>query len=140
MELTAFEQIKAPFDGIVTARQVSIGLYVGGSATPTVLATIVQHDPVYVNFNVSEQDVLNVRATLATRGLRVEDLKNVPVEVGLQSETDYPHQGKLDYVSPTVTQSTGTLAVRRHPRRRYRNRERSRTSRMEQRSPALRST
>ena len=107
-----YTQVAAPFDGIVTARQVSVGQYVGGSATPTVLATIVQHDPVYVNFNVSEQDVLNVRATLAARGLRVEDLKNVPVEVGLQSETDYPHQGKLDYVSPTVTQSTGTLAAR----------------------------
>jgi hypothetical protein len=38
-----------------------------------VLATIVQHDPIYVNFNVSERDVLDVRATLASRGLRVED-------------------------------------------------------------------
>jgi RND family efflux transporter MFP subunit len=107
-----YTQVTAPFDGIVTARQVSVGQYVGGTATPTVMATIVQHDPIYVNFNVSERDVLDVRATLARRGLRVEDLKEVPVEVGLQSDTDYPHQGKLDYVAPTVTQSTGTLAAR----------------------------
>src|ERR1043166_5304357 len=66
-------QVPAPFDGIVTSRQVSVGQYVGGTATPTVLATIVQHDPIYVNFNVSERDVLDVRATLARRGLRVED-------------------------------------------------------------------
>jgi len=107
-----YTQVTAPFDGIVTSRQVSVGQYVGGTATPTVLATIVQHDPIYVNFNVSERDVLDVRATLARRGLRVEDLKEIPVEVGLQSDTDYPHQGKLDYVAPTVTQSTGTLAAR----------------------------
>lgn len=107
-----YTQVTAPFDGIVTARQVSIGEYVGGSATPTVLATIVQHDPIWVNFNVSEKDVLDVRATLAQRGVRVEDLRNVPVEVGLQSEEGYPHHGTLDYVAPTVNQSTGTLAAR----------------------------
>jgi RND family efflux transporter MFP subunit len=107
-----YTQVTAPFDGVVTARQVSVGQYVGGTATPTVLATIIQHDPIYVNFNVSEKDVLEVRATLAERGLRVEDLKNIPVEVGLQSDTDYPHHGTLDYVSPTVNQSTGTLAAR----------------------------
>jgi RND family efflux transporter MFP subunit len=44
--------------------------------------------------------------------LRVEDLKEIPVEVGLQSDSSYPHHGKLDYVAPTVDQSTGTLAAR----------------------------
>ena len=34
------------------------------------------------------------------------------MEVGLQTETGYPHTGKLDYAAPTVNQSTGTLAVR----------------------------
>ena len=38
-----YTQVTAPFDGIVTARQVSLGQYVGGTGTPTVLATIVQH-------------------------------------------------------------------------------------------------
>jgi hypothetical protein len=31
---------------------------VGSGASPTLLATIIQHDPIYVNFTVSEQDVL----------------------------------------------------------------------------------
>jgi RND family efflux transporter MFP subunit len=107
-----YTQVTAPFAGIVTARQVSLGQYVGGSATPTVLASIVQHDPIYVNFSISEQDVLRVRAELARRGISMNDLKNVTVEVGLQSETGYPHKGTLDYVAPTVNQTTGTLAGR----------------------------
>ena len=41
-----------------------------------------------------------------------DDLRQVPVEVGLQTETGYPHEGTLDYAAPTVNQSTGTLAVR----------------------------
>ena len=107
-----YTQVTAPFDGIVTARLVSVGQYVGGTATPTVLATIVQHNPIYVNFALSERDVLNVREAIARAGLTVEQLKDIPVEVGLQSESDYPHRGTLDYVSPTVNQSTGTLALR----------------------------
>jgi RND family efflux transporter MFP subunit len=65
-----------------------------------------------VNFNVSEQDVLRIRAEAARRGMSANDLRQLPVEVGLQTETGYPHKGKLDYASPTLNQSTGTLAVR----------------------------
>ena len=107
-----YTQVTAPFDGIVTARQVSLGQYVGGTSTPTVLATIVQLDPIYVNFNISERDVLLIRAEVARRGMTPEELKKIPIEVGLQTETGYPHKGTLDYAAPAVSQSTGTLPAR----------------------------
>ena len=107
-----YTQVLAPFDGVVTARQVSVGEYVGANNTPTKLATIVQLDPIYANFNVSEQDVLRIRAERAKRGEATDDVRNLPVEIGLQTETGFPHQGKLDYAAPSVTAGTGTLAVR----------------------------
>jgi RND family efflux transporter MFP subunit len=107
-----YTDVTAPFDGIVTARQVSVGELVGASSPPTVLATIVQLDPIWVNFNVSERDVLQVRANLARTGRTTADLIGIPVEVALQTESDYPHQGKLDYVAPMVDPSTGTLPAR----------------------------
>ncbi len=107
-----YTQVSAPFDGIVTARQVSPGQYVGGTGTPTVLASIIQHQPIYVNFAVSEQEVLRIRANMASRGMTVDDLRKIPVEVGLQTEKNYPHRGTLDYAAPAVSQGTGTLAVR----------------------------
>jgi RND family efflux transporter MFP subunit len=106
-----YTEVKAPFDGIVTAHQVSIGELVGGNS-PTTLATIVQFDPIYVNFTISEQDVLHIRARVAKLGLTPEDLKKVPVEVGLQTDSGYPHKGTLDYASPTVDRSTGTVTAR----------------------------
>ena len=106
-----YTNVTAPFDGIVTAHLASIGELVG-VASPTQLATIVQLDPIYVNFNVNEQDVLRVREEARRRGLTPSDLRQLPIEVGLQTENGYPHKGKLDYLSPTVNQSTGTLAVR----------------------------
>ncbi|WP_352558643.1 efflux RND transporter periplasmic adaptor subunit [Mesorhizobium caraganae] len=107
----SYTEVKAPFAGIVGARQVSIGQLVGAGSATT-LATIVQLAPIYVNFNISEQDVLRIRAAMAKRGLTGQDLKKVPAEVGLQNETGYPHKGMLDYASPEVTATTGTLAVR----------------------------
>lgn len=106
-----YTKVSAPFDGIVSAHMVSIGELVGVSS-PTQLATIVAMDPIYVNFTVNEQDVLRIRAEAARRGLTAADLKQFPIEIGLQTETGYPHEGHLDYVAPTLNSSTGTLAVR----------------------------
>jgi len=106
----SYTKVTAPFDGIVTARLVSVGELVGTS--PTQLATIFQLDPIWVNFNVSEQDVLRVRAEMRRQGLTPADLKKVPAEVGLQSETGYPHKGLLDYAAPNLNTATGTLPVR----------------------------
>jgi RND family efflux transporter MFP subunit len=107
-----YTQVSAPFDGIVTARLVSVGEYVGANNTPTKLATIVQIDPIWVNFNINEQDVQRIRAERAKMGLTSNDVSNIAVEVGLQTETGFPYRGHLDYASPTVTAGTGTLAVR----------------------------
>jgi RND family efflux transporter MFP subunit len=106
-----YTKVSAPFDGAVSAHLVSVGELVG-VASPTQLASIVSLDPIFVNFTVNEQDVLRIRAEARRRGLTPSDFKQIAVEVGLQTEDGYPHQGKLDYAAPTINQSTGTLAVR----------------------------
>lgn len=106
-----YTNVVAPFDGVVSAHLVSIGELVG-AASPTQLATIVALDPIYVNFTVNEQDVLRIREEAKRRGMTTSELRQLPVEVALQTESGYPHKGKLDYISPSLNQSTGTLAVR----------------------------
>ena len=107
-----YTQVSAPFDGIVSARLISVGEYVGANNTPTKLATIVQVDPIWVNFNINEQDVQRIRAERAKLGVMTNDVSNIPVEVGLQTDTGFPYKGHLDYAAPTLTAGTGTLAVR----------------------------
>ncbi|WP_247509258.1 efflux RND transporter periplasmic adaptor subunit [Bradyrhizobium sp. 157] len=106
-----YTNVVAPFDGVVSAHLVSVGELVGASS-PTQLATIVALDPIYVNFNVNEQDVLRIRAEARRRGMTPDDIRQLPIEVGLQTETGFPHKGKLDYAATTLNQSTGTLPVR----------------------------
>jgi len=106
-----YTNVTAPFDGIVSAHLASVGELVGASS-PTQLAAIVALDPIWVNFNVNEQDVQRFREEMRKRGMTPDDIRQLPIEVGLQTETGYPHKGTIDYASPTLNQSTGTIAVR----------------------------
>jgi membrane fusion protein, multidrug efflux system len=106
-----YTQVSAPFDGVVTAHLASVGELVGVTG-PTKLASIVQLDPIYVSFNVSEQDVLRLREARAKQGLKAARFDNVPLEIGLMTETGYPHHGAIDYIAPALDPATGTLQVR----------------------------
>src|SRR5579872_1359411 len=94
-----YTNVTAPFDGIVTNHLQSVGALVGASG-PTELASIVQIEPIWVNFTVSEQDVLRVRQSQTAGQFKVDNLQNFPIEVGLMNEQGYPHKGVLDYVAP----------------------------------------
>src|SRR5262249_40221699 len=56
--------------------------------------------------------VLQIREQLRSQGLTIKDLGPIPVEVGLQTETGFPHSGVINYIAPDLDQSTGTLPVR----------------------------
>ena len=105
-----YTSVTAPFDGVVTKHLVSVGELVGAT-TATKLATIVQLNPIYVEFNMSEQDVLNIRDKLKKR-LTVEELSKIPLDIGLMDEEGFPHQGFFNYVSPEIDPMTGTILVR----------------------------
>ncbi len=106
-----YTSVQAPFDGRVSRHLVDPGNLVG-NATATQLATIDQLNPIYVYFNVNELALLQIRAALKARGRNPNDVSGAPVEVGLQSETDTPHSGKLDYVSTGLDPTTGTIEAR----------------------------
>ena len=111
-----YTRVLAPFDGTVTNHQVDVGSLVGVSG-PTTLATIIQSDPLYAYFTVSEPQVLAIQkgSVAAGRPISSTDLKriaSVPVEMGLQNEEGYPHKGHLDYASPELNSATGTLMAR----------------------------
>jgi RND family efflux transporter MFP subunit len=106
-----YTQVTAPFDGVVTRHLVDVGALVG-YAGPTKLATIVQVDPIYTYFTISEQQVLNIKAELVRQGRTIAEVHNIPVEIGLQTEDGYSYKGTIDYIAPQVDPNTGTLEVR----------------------------
>ena len=106
-----YTQVTAPFDGVVTRHLVDVGALVGYSG-PTTLATILQIRPIYVYFTVSEDVVLRIKQRMAKEGQKVQDLHQLPVEIGLATDGGYSRSGHVDYIAPQVNTATGTLDVR----------------------------
>ncbi|MGE4481975.1 efflux RND transporter periplasmic adaptor subunit [Acidocella sp.] len=106
-----YTTVTAPFDGIISRHLVDEGNLVGNGSATT-LATITQLNPIYVYFNVSELEALNIRENLFKKGLTPSDVEGAPIDIGLQSDKGYPFAGKIDYVSPSMDPATGTIQVR----------------------------
>lgn len=107
----SYTHISAPFDGRIGRHLVDIGNLVGhGEATN--LATIEQIDPIYVYFNLNELDLIKLRAAARAKGFKPKDIKNVPVDVSLQTDTTFKYKATLDFVNTGLNASTGTMELR----------------------------
>ena len=99
--------IRAPFDGTVSNKTVDVGNYISGAAQPVTLATIYQDSRMYTYFNVADNQWLSMLMSNENKdGLP----RDVIVRLGKDGLQTYPAQ--LDYLSPNVDMSTGTLNVR----------------------------
>lgn len=107
-----YTRVRSPFTGRIGARRVSIGGLIAGSraaaSATTLLATLVSLDPIYLDFDMSEQDWLTFQRER-------RDLKQLPsksVTASLSDETAYQRQGRLDFVDNVLNRSSGTIRAR----------------------------
>lgn len=102
-------RMHAPISGRISRVNFDIGNLVGDGES-SVLASIIKFDPIYAYATISEADVLK---TPALRNFGTEKRRSeVPVELGLPGQGNYPVTGKLDYFDPTFDAATGTLRAR----------------------------
>jgi len=107
-----YTQVKAPFDGQMSKALIYPGNLVGSPGQQSALAEIVQLDPIYVVANLSQQDMLKMRANVDQKRMTLAELVTVPVDVALQDQTTFTHHGTIEYVAPGIDPATGTLLVR----------------------------
>jgi len=109
-----FTELRAPVNGRIGDRRVSPGnLVTGGtSGNTTMLATIVSIDPIYFEFTFDEASYLRYER-LAKKG---EDIasRNASVQVALKliDESDFDHEGRMDFVDNVIERATGTIRGR----------------------------
>jgi RND family efflux transporter MFP subunit len=105
-----YTDIRAPFEGRIDRRLQDPGNLVG-AGTNTPLAQLVQTDPIYVYFTISDTDMARLsRSMNGLPGLRGNT--TWPVRVGLLKEEGYPHEGALDFSATGLSAGTGTLLMR----------------------------
>jgi RND family efflux transporter MFP subunit len=104
--------VTAPLAGRIGRALVDPGNLVGESGQDTVLAEIVQVDPIHVEFAPTERDRLDVLRGEREGRIPQQRTGTIPIEVRLGDGTPYPHPGVIDYVDPTIEPTRGTVAVR----------------------------
>ena len=108
-----FTQIKSPIDGRVSDARITLGNLVQPGAGPeSVLTTVVSVDPIYVRVDADENSLLKY-VKLDEEGKR-KSARNaqMPAWVRLGNETDFPHEGVVDFVDNRLDPGTGTVRAR----------------------------
>jgi membrane fusion protein, multidrug efflux system len=110
----SYTDINAPFDGCVGLASYSVGNMVGTSSGK--LATIVRINPMRVQFNVDEMDILRYNIKMASLSkekeeARLPDTDRLIVRIKFQNGEIYPEEGVLSYTDNHINTSTGTMLV-----------------------------
>lgn len=103
-------RITAPISGFIGQSKVSEGTLLNAGDT-TVLATIRQTNPMYVNVTQSATDVMKLRQQVAEGKLLAAD-GAIAVGIKFDDGTVYPEKGRLLFADPTVNESTGQITLR----------------------------
>ena len=111
----SFCRITAPISGRISRTLVTRGNFVSGGGNDTgntLLTTIVTQDPIYIYFDVSENNALKYQRLARASGMGPSGMVGAAVGVGLPDEQSFPHTGKLDFLENRLDAGTGTLRAR----------------------------
>jgi len=105
-------RIVAPFTGRIGTHQVSVGNLISGSRAgsgpSTLLTTLVSTGTIYLNFDMSESDYM----TFLRQHQKQDGAFASKVEIALADESQFGHEGTLDFIDNSLDRSSGTIHVR----------------------------
>jgi membrane fusion protein, multidrug efflux system len=97
-----YTEIRAPFSGRLGRNQAAKGALVGSASGA--LNTLVELDPIYVAFNPSESDLVEIAKARAAG--------KVEAEISVAGKADAIRKGELTFLDNAVDKTTGTIAAR----------------------------
>src|SRR5258706_290353 len=106
-----YTSVVSPIAGRIGVSQVTPGAYVQASAA-TLLTSVQQLDPIYVDLNQSSVQGLQLRRDLASGRVKANGAEGAKVTLFLEDGTQYPVAGTLQFTDVTVDQGTGSVTVR----------------------------
>lgn len=106
-----YANVTSPIDGRAGQQQVTEGALVG-SGSATLLTTVDQIDPLYVNFTMSVADMEQLRQAQSSGGVTLAKPDQASVQVTLPDGSVYAEPGTLDFTAATVDPSTGAMDLR----------------------------
>ncbi|MCK9539063.1 efflux RND transporter periplasmic adaptor subunit [Dokdonella sp.] len=106
-----YADVTAPIAGRAGKQQVTEGALVG-QGEATLLTTIDQIDPLYVNFTMSVADIEAMRRAASNGGATLAGANQAAVHLALPDGTPYAPVGTVDFSGALVDPATGSVALR----------------------------
>jgi multidrug efflux system membrane fusion protein len=110
----SFTRVVSPLTGRISRSLVTPGNYISGgtSNVSTLLTTIVRQDPIYVYFDVSENNYLKYKRLQEQGQKGGASALGAAVGVALSDEPGFKHTARLDFIDNRLDQATATIRVR----------------------------
>ena len=106
----SYTTITSPVTGLASFAKLQEGSYVSpGNNLLTYVAAV---DPIWVDFSVSENQMLAARRQAAEGRLRLPAGERYEVEVVLADGSVYPRRGRITFADAAFSKETGTFLVR----------------------------
>jgi membrane fusion protein (multidrug efflux system) len=106
-----YTSVASPITGRIGTSLVTQGAYVQASAA-TLMATVQQTDPIYVDLSQASVEGLRLRRDVADGRLKLTGPDRAKVTLFLEDGTQYSEAGTLQFTDITVDQGTGSVTVR----------------------------
>jgi membrane fusion protein (multidrug efflux system) len=106
-----YASVRAPISGRAGKQRVTEGALVGQDEA-TLLTTIEQIDPLYVNFTLSVSDLEEMRRAKAAGRATLAEPDKAEIRLTLPDGTEYGETGTLDFSDTTVDPATGAVSLR----------------------------
>jgi len=106
----SYTTISSPVTGLSSYARIQDGAYV--SQANSLLTYVAQTNPIWVNFSISENDVLKYRGQAEKGQLIVPKEGAYGVEVVLGDGSIYPHKGRVTFADAEYNTQTGTFLIR----------------------------
>ena len=100
--------IRAPFNGHISMKTVDTGNYLNGSASPQVLATIYDDRNVLVTFSIEDSQYMRM---ISQQKDSSQQVNFSTVNLSFKESLPHIYSGKINYLSPMVDISTGTVSL-----------------------------
>ncbi|MCF7806165.1 MAG: efflux RND transporter periplasmic adaptor subunit [Simkaniaceae bacterium] len=107
----SFASIRAPVTAMASQAKFREGALIA-PGPDSLLTTLYVIDPIWVNFAVSEGDILKAREEMLKKRLKYPEGMNFKIEIMMADNSILPAEGKIDFTDPALQQSTGTMLVR----------------------------
>ena len=102
--------VKSPVDGIADLAEFSDGAYISGEGNPVKLTTVYKDDKMYSYFDISDNQYLTYELLRRADTKIPESEHAVTLRVGADGAKTW--QGKLNYLAPSFSLTTGTMRLR----------------------------